>query len=57
MVGSLSARLLIKKPFKTFWAIPNIQNTKKIVKTLLDNFHKLGCNISVKVHFLHSLLE
>ena len=30
---------------------------KKSVKALLDNFHKLGCNISVKVHFLHSCLE
>ena len=24
---------------------------------MLDNFHKLGCNISVKLHFLHSHLE
>ena len=30
---------------------------KEIVKTLLDNFYKLGCNMSVKVHFLHSPLE
>ena len=30
---------------------------KEIVKTFLDNFHKLGCNMSVKVHFLHSHLE
>ena len=30
---------------------------KKIIKTLLDNFHKLGCNMSVKVHFLHSHWE
>ena len=30
---------------------------KKIVKTLLDTFHKLGCNMSVKVHFLHSHSE
>ena len=30
---------------------------KEIVKTLLDNFHKLDCNMSVKVHFLHSHLE
>ena len=30
---------------------------KEIVKPLLDNFHKLGCNMSVKVHFLHSHLE
>ena len=27
---------------------------KAIVETLLDTFHKLGCNMSVKVHFLHS---
>ena len=30
---------------------------KKILKTLLDNFHKFGCTMSVKVHFLHSHLE
>ena len=30
---------------------------KEIVKTLLDNFPKLGCNMSIKVHFLHSHLE
>ena len=30
---------------------------KEIVKNLLDNFHKLGCNMSVKVHFLNSHLE
>ena len=30
---------------------------KEIVKTLFANFHKLRCNMSVKVHFLHSHLE
>ena len=30
---------------------------KEIVKTLLDSFHKLGCNMSVKVHFFHIYLE
>ena len=37
----------------------NIKSPKynEIVKTLLDNFHKLGCNMSVKVHFLHSHSE
>ena len=30
---------------------------KEIVKTLLDSFHKLRCNMSVKVHFLHNHLE
>ena len=29
-------------------------NYKEIVKTVLDNFHKLGCYMSVKVHFLPS---
>ena len=30
---------------------------KEIVKTLLDTFHKRGCNMSVEVHFLHNHLE
>ena len=30
---------------------------KEIVKILLDTFHKLGCNMSVNVHFLRSHLE
>ena len=30
---------------------------KQIVKTLLDTFYKFGCNMSVKVHFLHSHSE
>ena len=30
---------------------------KEIVKAFLDDFHKLGCNMSVKVYFLHSHLE
>ena len=39
--------------------LSNIKSSKykEIVKTLLDNFHKLGCNMSVKIHFLHSHLE
>jgi len=30
---------------------------KKIVETLLDSFHKLVCNVSVKVHFYTVLIE
>jgi hypothetical protein len=33
------------------------QNYKKIVETMLENFKKLCCNMSVKVHFLHSYIE
>jgi hypothetical protein len=32
-------------------------NYKNIVETMLENFKKLGCNMNVKVHFLHSHIE
>ena len=32
-------------------------NYKTIVADMLDNFKKLGCNMSIKVHFLHSHLD
>lgn len=32
-------------------------NYKTLIATLLKNFHKLGCNMSIKVHFLHSHLD
>ena len=32
-------------------------NYKAIVKTMLENFKKMGCNMSVKVHFLHSHID
>ena len=30
---------------------------RNIVETMLENYHKLGCNMSIKVHFLNSHLE
>ena len=32
-------------------------NYKDLVETLLDSFHVLGCNMSIKVHFLKSHLN
>lgn len=32
-------------------------NYQAIVADMLDNFRKLGCNMSIKVHFLHSHLD
>ena len=32
-------------------------NYKNIVEVMLEKFRKLGCNMSVKVHFLHSHLD
>ena len=30
---------------------------RNIVETILENYYKLGCNMSIKVHFLNSHLE
>ena len=30
---------------------------KDLVQTLLDSYHRLGCNMSIKVHFLNSHLD
>ena len=30
---------------------------RNIDKTMLENYHKFGCNMSIKVHFLNSLLK
>ena len=30
---------------------------RNIVETMLENYHKLGCSMSIKVHFLNSHLE
>ena len=32
-------------------------NYKDLVETLLDDFHALGCNMSIKVHFLKNHLN
>lgn len=32
-------------------------NYKDIVKQLLDAYNKLGCNMSIKMHYLHSHLD
>ena len=32
-------------------------NYKAIVETMLENLKKMGCNMSVKVHFLYSHID
>ena len=41
------------------WFLGNIrdQDYVNLVNRLLESFHKLGCNMSIKVHFLHSHLD
>jgi len=33
------------------------QNYEKLVNNLLQSYQKLGCNMSLKIHFLHSHLD
>ena len=42
---------------KGFLGNTKAANYKDLVETLLDSFHVLGCNMSIKVHFLKSHLN
>lgn len=53
-----------KRTWNSFVAVVNgflgnnkAKNYKVLVKTLLENFHSHGCNMSIKVHFLNSHLD
>ena len=42
---------------KGFLGNRRVQNYEEIVNNLLQSYQKLGCNMSLKVHFLHSHLD
>jgi len=42
---------------KGFWGNKRAQNYEELVNNLLQSYKKLGCNMSLKTHFLHSHLE
>ena len=42
---------------KGFWGNRRDQNYEELVNNLLQSYQKLGCNISLKIHFLHSHLD
>lgn len=42
---------------KNFLGNKRAENYKDIVETLLKHFHRLGCNMSIKLHFLHNHLD
>ena len=46
-----------KSVIKNFLGNYMDQNYKNIVENMLQKFQKLGCNMSVKVHFLHCHLD
>lgn len=42
---------------KNFLGNNKAENYDKLVKTMLYNFRDLGCNTSIKVHYLHNHLD
>jgi len=42
---------------KGFLGIRRAQNYEELVNNLLQSYQKLGCNMSLKIHFLHSHLD
>ena len=42
---------------KGFLGNRRAQNYEELVKNLLQSYQKLGCNMSLKIHFLHSHLD
>ena len=42
---------------KGFLGNRRAQNYEDLVNNLLQSYHKLGCNMSLKKHFLHSHLD
>ena len=51
------ARLSFVSVVENFWGNTKSDDYRNIVETMLENYHKLGCNMSIKVHFLNSDLE
>ena len=52
-----AAWLSFKQVVTSFLGNKKDPNYKSIVADMLKNFMKLGCNMSIKVHFLHSHLD
>lgn len=50
------AWISFKKVVKGFLGNNKASNYKELVEDMLKNFKTLGCNISVKLHYLHSHL-
>ena len=42
---------------KGFWGNRRAENNLELVSNLLQSYQKLGCNMSLKLHFLHSHLD
>lgn len=52
-----SAWMDFKKVVEGFLGNTKIDNYETVVKNMLKSFERLGCNMSLKIHFLHSHLD
>ena len=53
----LRAWTALKAVIKNFFGNKMAPNYVELVQTMLDAFHHMKCNMSLKVHFLHSHLD
>ena len=42
---------------RNFLGNQKVENYEEMVRRLLRSYHQLGCNMSIKIHFLFSHLE
>ena len=46
-----------KKVVQGFLGNSKTNNYKELVENMLEKYHNLGCNMSIKLHYLHSHLD
>ena len=51
------AWISFKKVVQDFLGNSKASNYKELVDNMLENYHNLGCNMSIKMHHLHSHLD
>lgn len=52
-----NARNSFKEVINNFLGNAKSENSETIVNSMLESYHTLGCNMSIKVHFLYSHLD
>ena len=51
------AWISLKKVVQGFLGNSKASNYKELVENMLEKYHNLGCNMSIKMHYLHSHLN
>ena len=51
------AQISLKKVVQGFLGNSKASNYKELIENMLEKYHNLGCNMSIKMHHLHSHLD